>query len=256
MSPIAITGSTGTVGKEVMKVLREKGVSTKPLSRTFAPPFDYTLPDTYAAALDGIERLLLIAPQGSPAITSFLKQGSQLKQVVVISGISANSRFSQLGALEQCVLDAKVPFTFLRCNWFLQNFTGFLKEDLLKGVLELPFGDGKVSFVDVRDIAECVAAVFTNDHLGKIYTLTGPESFTFTEAARLLYPRVNTLFLDEAAAREKFRGWGWSEEGIDEMLLLFQEICQGVVAPVSSDVSQLLGKKARTLKQFAHDFFS
>jgi uncharacterized protein YbjT (DUF2867 family) len=224
---IGVTGATGNVGKEVVKLL---GNRAKPLSR---PLFDYNRPETYAAALSGIDRLLLVAEGGSPAIAAFLKQASHLKHVVVISGMSAMHRHSDLLLLEECVLKANLPYTFLRCNWFMQNFTTFYKEDVKKGLLSFPC-DGPVSFIDVRDIAEVVVACFEKGLVNQTFILTGPETLTFLQAARRFNPETQLK-------KVRFEG---------EMARLFEDIENGLVAPVYPDVERLLGKPARSFTDF------
>jgi uncharacterized protein YbjT (DUF2867 family) len=46
------------------------------------------------------------------------------------------------------------------------------------GTIRLPFGAGRTSPVDGRDVAEVVAAILASPtaHIGKVYELTGPRS--------------------------------------------------------------------------------
>ena len=76
---------------------------------------------------------------------------------------------------------------------FMQNFINFFGQTIKnQNAFYLPAGDGKVSFVDVRDIA--VVAVKTlvandndNQHIGKTYGITGDELLTYKQAAEILY---------------------------------------------------------------------
>ncbi|HKK25796.1 MAG TPA: hypothetical protein VJ941_09220 [Gracilimonas sp.] len=54
--------------------------------------------------------------------------------------------------------------------------------------LYLHASDGKVAFIDLRDVGEVAADMLTNvsSHAEETYTLTGPEAFTFYDVARLL----------------------------------------------------------------------
>jgi uncharacterized protein YbjT (DUF2867 family) len=63
----------------------------------------------------------------------------------------------------------------------MQNFVNFrLGKD--QNSIYLPAGEGKVSFVDVRNIAAAVVHAFTGNeeglHNGKAYTLTGPDAIS------------------------------------------------------------------------------
>jgi uncharacterized protein YbjT (DUF2867 family) len=64
--------------------------------------------------------------------------------------------------------------TFLRPGTFMRNFVNYLGRTIKPNAFYLPAGDGKVSFVDARDIAAVsVQALATNNqHLGKVYTIT------------------------------------------------------------------------------------
>ena len=53
---------------------------------------------------------------------------------------------------EKIIEESGIPFTFLRPNFFMQNFVNFYLGKNQSSIY-LPAGDGKVSFVDVRDIA-------------------------------------------------------------------------------------------------------
>jgi uncharacterized protein YbjT (DUF2867 family) len=65
----------------------------------------------------------------------------------------------------------------------MQNFINFYAQMIKnEDSLSLSAGDGKVSFIDVRDIASVATRVLTEDndkHIGKAYTITGPESLTY-----------------------------------------------------------------------------
>ena len=64
---------------------------------------------------------------------------------------------------------------------FLQHpfFSPWAAESIARdGTIRLPFGDGRTSPVDSRDVAEVIAAVLErpDPHVGKVYELTGPRS--------------------------------------------------------------------------------
>src|SRR5260370_19438183 len=88
-------------------------------------------------------------------------------------------------ANEQHIRESGLAFTFLRPNSFMQNFiTYFQPHD---GTIYLPWGNGKASFVDTRDIAAVAAEALTSDgHEGKTYTLTGPAALGIAEVASIL----------------------------------------------------------------------
>src|SRR5205823_11713950 len=76
-------------------------------------------------------------------------------------------------ASDQRVRESGLAFTFLPPNSFMQNFINYFPPR--DGAIYLPWGNGRASFVDARDIASVAARALTNEaHKNKIYTLTGP----------------------------------------------------------------------------------
>src|SRR5262249_34086354 len=74
-----------------------------------------------------------------------------------------------------------LPVVQVRPTVFLQNFffSAWAAESIAKdATIRLPFGAGRTSPVDARDVAEVIAAVLASPtpHLGKVYELTGPRS--------------------------------------------------------------------------------
>jgi len=82
---------------------------------------------------------------------------------------------------EQVLNWSGLPVVNVRPTVFLQNFffSAWAAESIAKdGTIQLPFGTGRTSPVDVRDVAEVIAAILANPstHIGKVYELTGPRS--------------------------------------------------------------------------------
>jgi uncharacterized protein YbjT (DUF2867 family) len=82
---------------------------------------------------------------------------------------------------EQVLNWSGLPVVHVRATVFLQNcfFSDWAAESISRdSTIRLPFGAGRTSPIDARDVAEAVAAVLANPaaHTGKIYELTGPRS--------------------------------------------------------------------------------
>jgi uncharacterized protein YbjT (DUF2867 family) len=74
-----------------------------------------------------------------------------------------------------------LPVVHVRPTVFLQNF--FFLESAAQsiardGTLRLPFGTGRTSPIDARNVAEVIATILAQPttHVGKVYELTGPRS--------------------------------------------------------------------------------
>src|SRR5439155_19345277 len=88
-------------------------------------------------------------------------------------------------ASDQHVRESGLAFTFLRPNSFMQNFINYFPPR--DGAIYLPWGNGRASFVDARDIAALAAVVLIGEGMvGKMYPLQGLGGLGFAEVAMLL----------------------------------------------------------------------
>jgi NAD(P)H dehydrogenase (quinone) len=82
---------------------------------------------------------------------------------------------------EQVLNWSGLPVVHLRATVFLQNFffLAWAAESIARdATIRLPFGTGRTSPVDARDVAAVAAAILAHPapHIGKVYELTGPRS--------------------------------------------------------------------------------
>jgi len=82
---------------------------------------------------------------------------------------------------EQVLNWSGLPVVHVRATVFLQNFffLAWAAESIARdATIRLPFGTGRTSPVDARDVAEAVTTLLTSPtaHIGKVYELTGPRS--------------------------------------------------------------------------------
>ena len=55
-APILIIGGAGKTGARVNTLLKQRGIATRPVSRSTPIPFDWTRPEGWSAALDGVSK--------------------------------------------------------------------------------------------------------------------------------------------------------------------------------------------------------
>ena len=165
--PILIIGGADKTGARVNTLLRARGIGTRPVSRSTAIPFDWTRPETWLAALDGVSKAYvtyqpdLAVGGATEAITelSRLARDRGLEQIVLLSGRG------EPGAqrAERALQASGVPWTNVRASWFNQNFSeGYLIDGVLTGEIALPAGVVPEPFVDADDIADVVVAALTD----------------------------------------------------------------------------------------------
>ena len=278
-STILVTGSTGTVGTEVVKQLAAAGVTvraavqatskTEKIRRTGAVPVVMNFDDagSIKAALDGIDRAFLITPvvpdQAVPS-RQFLEAAKQtgLKHLVRLSVLGVESGLDyafgrQLRQSEQEIRESGIAYTFVRPNFFMQNFLGY-ESIKTQAAFYDSAGDSRASTVDARDIAAVAAALLTQPgHEGKAYDVTGPQSLSNFEMAEVLSSvagrKISYVPVSDEDARKSMQAAnmpGWLINALIELIMIKRA---GATAAVSPDVERLIGRKPISFEQFARD---
>ena len=120
----------------------------------------------------------------------------------------------------------------------------------------MPAADGKVGFVDARDVAAVAAVALTNTgHEGRAYELTGPDARSHAEVANALAEASGTTISFEDIPPQIFAQElleaGWKPSSVDSFEALFSEIREGDAAIVTDDVVKVTGRSAYSIFDFA-----
>jgi NAD(P)H dehydrogenase (quinone) len=211
--PILVTGAAGrvgSVGRDVVEFLRRRDLPVRALVRrqderadalramgAEVVEGDLTRAVDVASALEGCRRMYFGMSVSAPYLEATViaaavaRQFGDLEVFVNISQMtvsqmsltemtdSPQQRQHWLG--EQVLNWSGLPVVHVRATIFLQHFffTAWAAESIARdGSIRLPFGNGRTSPVDSRDVAEVIAAILASpsDHIGKVYELTGPRS--------------------------------------------------------------------------------
>ncbi len=277
---VLVTGASGNAGGELVKALLERGWAVRGATRDVDrvagagpagcewTPFDFDRPDTFQAALEGVDRVFLVAPPGDMApertVGPFVDaaRGSGVERIVSLSAMGAERREDvPLGRMEALVEEAVPAWTHLRPNWFMQIFA---VHPLVAGIrsagrIAVPAGDARISWIDARDIAEVAAATLCEPgHEERAYTLTGGEALDHRAVADMLSRstcrRIEYRSLDEGEAREAILEAGLGPTRADRLLGFYRLVRDGACAPVSPDVEAVLSRPPRTMERFARDY--
>ncbi len=282
---ILITGATGTVGSEVVKQLSAKGENIivkaaarsatdntfENLNRVQVVQLDYDKPDSLAVALKGVDKLFLLTPFQSNMVdlTSNLVSEAKKAKVKYIAKQSVMGADVEPGITpgrlhrqaEKIIEESGIPFTFLRPNFFMQNFVNYYSNLIRsQGAFYMPAGDAKVSFVDVRDIAAVAVKSLINDNQqkGRTYNITGGEALSYGQAAEILSKavgkKINYVNVTDQDARNGMKDMSMDEWTIKSMIELFEITRAGYVSEISPIVEQVTGNKPITFSQFAKDY--
>jgi uncharacterized protein YbjT (DUF2867 family) len=278
---ILITGAAGTVGKELVKILArpEEPIRVMVRDRNKAASIaypganvvegDFGILDTLDSALAGVHKAFLVTPPGERQIeleTNFVTAASRsdLKHIVKLSALGAApdspARLLRGHAeSERRIEESGIPYTFLRPSSFMQNFLNFRESILNRGEFYAPLGGGRVSIVDVRDVAAVAAEVLEEyGHENKVYDVTGPESLTYADAAeRLTFAlgkSVTYVDVPPEAARDSMLQGGMSPWYADAILELFALWKFNAAAEIAGTVENVAKKDPITFAGFAHDY--
>jgi uncharacterized protein YbjT (DUF2867 family) len=260
--PVLIIGANGKTGARVDRQLSARGVATRAASRSSETLFDWTRPETWSAALDGISRAYVtfqpdLAVEGSAeAIAEFsrIARRKGLEQIVLLSGRGEPGAQRAEAALRE----SGVPWTIVRASWFCQNFSeGYMIDGLLAGELALPAGAVREPFIDVDDIADVVVAALTDDrHMDTLYEVTGPRSLTFAEAVAEIAAAAGRPILYTQVAPEDFTaGLRQADVPADVIALLdelFTVVLDGRNEQVAHGVEAALDRPPRDFSDYVH----
>jgi len=277
---ILITGASGNVGKEVLKQIIRTGAKVRAafqsVSKAATAPsgveivtMDYNQPPTLQAALKGVEQVFLVGPP-APNLTAMERKAvdemkqSGVKHVVKLSAMGGRAAIfpRQHADSEDYIKSAGVPYTFLRPNGFMQNFINYNAETInSQNAFYGSQGDGKVSHIDLRDIAAVAVKTLTDSgHEGKAYTLTGPEALSNARIAGILSEdtgrEIRYVDLPAEQFKQALVGAGLPEWSADALVDLQQLYRSGAASAVTNDVAQLLGRRPISLEQFSRDYAS
>jgi uncharacterized protein YbjT (DUF2867 family) len=276
---ILITGATGNIGAEAVRLLLAEGRPVRALTRDARKLAgvggieiavgDFTKPETLGPALDGATGLLLTA-EGRPlaGVTRAMldaARGGTLRQVVLVSSgtihIEPRTRIGQwhLDA-EELLRGSGVGWTMLRPMGFTSNaarWAGMIKS---QGTVFAAQG-GPSSPIDPRDIAAVAvrALIAPAQHLGKTHLLTGGRTLTTADQVAAIGAAIGRALRfqpvpDEAAIAGMVRA-GLDEElarAIVELIVAGREERLGA-GRFTRTVEEITGRPARSFDDWARD---
>jgi len=274
---IAVTGATGQYGRLVLERLLEHvppdqlvaPVRSPDKAASFASRgvevrhADYTLPETLAAALYGVERLLLVSgtdlgnrvTQHRAVIEAAKAAGVKLLAYTSVLRADTSSLpiADEHRATEALLRDVGIPWVLLRNGWYIENYTERLAVPLSLGAFIGAARDGRIAAAGRADYAAAAAHVLTTEgHAGRTYELAGAHAFTMTELAEavsswegrpLPYRDLPAPDYRQALAKE-----GVPEMFLDLLVATDIAIARGDLDSSSRDLHALIGSDTQSLR--------
>jgi uncharacterized protein YbjT (DUF2867 family) len=278
---ITITGSTGTIGSELVRLLSSAEVAVRAVFRDASktkslPGVAWTSADLaddrlLEAAVAGTDRLFLLtdnAPGFAKLQIRIVRAAESLRvaQIVKVSalGASAHSRSwiaREHRLIEDALESTSVPWTILRPHAFMQNWLEEAAETVrTRGTIESPIGNARVPFIDARDVAAVAAEALLNPeaHAGQKHSLTGGEAVRYTDVAKAIASAIGSevsyrpITMDEARANLESRGLHGDHVNALMAILSYQRE-GGPTEVVSPAVERILRRPPRTVGEFVRD---
>ena len=268
-----VTGATGNVGGELVRLLARTHQGVRALTRDPASaelpatieavPGDLNVARTLRPALAGARGVFLLP--GYPDMPAILTEirAAGVEHVVLLSGSSAasgdmsNAISAYMIRSEEAAKYSGVPWTILRPSGFMSNALRWIPQLRAGDVVREPFADASVAVIDPADIAAVAAAVFRSPrpHKGQTYELSGPDALLPGDRLRLLGAVLRRNLRLEALPHDEAREQMSREMPAAYVDAFFDFYVHGTLdeSRVHPTAAQILGRPPRTFLQWAHE---
>ena len=274
-STVLVTGGTGKFGSHLVHRLAESGFSVRIASRRKPHVvsggkvahihFDWTDETTYGPVLAGIQQLFLVPPRSiadpSAQMTAFLAHALQarVQRVVLLSASMVTPDSPGLGAVHKAIQEQIPEWAVLRPTRFMQNFVENHPHAISiknEGFIVTATGDGRVGFVDARDIAEVgLRALVDEQPHNTDHIITGPQALSYTEAANILSAVTGRPIRHISASPDEAQAYliafGVPANFAAILTKMDESIRNGMEDWVTPTVEHVTGRPPRSLAEFA-----
>lgn len=279
---VTVFGATGKIGSALLNFLSAEGIPaiavTRNKSKAVTLPFvEWVVADMFDKAslyktMDHSNAVFLSSGMGA----NFVTEQQQVIQVAAETGVAHIVKLSSAavgssidrsaiaashGAVEDHLKAAGMRWTILRPTGFMQNWLGeFSQRVKSQRTIEEATGDGKRAYIDVRDIAEVAGTILKApvDHAGNTYMLTGGEAINYAQLATMLSTLaaepVTYIPLTLEEGRQRLEQKGLPPWAVQTFMAYTEVQRNGAAASVSTVVSDILQKPARTAEAFVQDY--
>jgi uncharacterized protein YbjT (DUF2867 family) len=266
---VLVIGAAGDLGAEVARALVSRDADVRAMTRSSNPDVDGVAsvvradlgdPESLVPAFAGVQRVFLVSSPVKEQVeletnAIVAAEAAGVEHIVKVSnlpiagldtGLHGNHR-----AIERRLAESPVASTVVQPSFFVTVLLRQL-ELLRQGRIVFPTGEGKIAWIDPRDIAEVAAAVLVDaDPPPGPLRLTGPEALTAAELADRI---SEVLGRDIELVQPDLRKWGkgLSASAMDPWLAdstvhLYEAVTNGALAELSDDVGRVLRRAPRPI---------
>ncbi|MDP2692033.1 MAG: NmrA family NAD(P)-binding protein [bacterium] len=270
-----ITGATGSIGRQIIKLLVEQKAEVIAMSRV---PENSNLPKEVKVVkgdltngnvdkriFEGVETLFLFPAEGD--VRPFLRTAKEggVKHVIALSSLAVSAHFQRdldsfsnkyHLAIENAVREVGIKLTALRPGTFANNLLAWAPTIKMTKSVFLPFPDSAQALIHEADIAECVVALFAKPaKWGKVYELSGPKALTQREQVEKTGQALGVSLNCHLVTPEQFTSSvsQYMSDEIIKMILTYWEETTLQPDTIRTGYTELTGKPGRSFEQWAED---
>ena len=290
--PILVTGAAGnvgSVGRSVIKLLRERDLPVRALVHRLDERSqalsemgaelvvaDLTNGADVVRALHGCKRMyfgMSISPpylQATAIAVAAAKEIPDFEILVNISQMTVSQmsltemtespQQQQHWLAEQVLNWSGVPVVHVRSTVFLEThfFSSMAASSIAKdGTIRLPFGSARTSPISASDVARVISTILEDPtgHRGNVYELTGPRSEDMNEMAKEYATALNrpVKYVDtpyDEWLKEELMPVGLPQYVFDHVSTMAKLHAENRYDRLTSDVQKLTGKPSMSVQEY------
>jgi NAD(P)H dehydrogenase (quinone) len=290
-TPILVTGaagSVGSVGRSVVKLLRERDLPVRALVHRLDERSqalsemgaelvvaDLTNGADVVRALHGCKRMYFGMSISPPYLQATVIAAAATKEIVdfeilvnisqmtvsqmSLTEMTKSPQQQQHWLAEQVLNWSGVPVVHVRSTIFIEPFFSSMAASSIAkdGTIRLPFGSARTSPISASDVARVASTILEDPtgHRGKVYELTGPRSEDMNEMAKEYATALNrsVKYVDvpyDKWLKEELMPVGLSQYVFDHISTMAKLHAENRYDRLTSDVQKLTGKPSMSVREY------
>ena len=280
---VLVTGATGDTGGYAIDALVKFDVSVRAMvrkdderaARLRASGVDVIFGDlldidSVRSAMEGVSAAYFVYPliPGLIDATACFAQAARetgLRSIVNMSQISARRELKSHQARDHWISErvfdwSGIPVTHLRptffAQWLTYDYMSVRRDIAEKGVISLPFGDGRHAPIAAEDQGRVIAAILANPapHAGRTYKLFGPVEMDWDGVAKAVGDALGREVIYRPVEIADFirqeRAVGLPEQTLQHLAAVALDFREGLFAGTDDVIETITGAPPMTVRSF------
>jgi NAD(P)H dehydrogenase (quinone) len=281
--PVLVTGATGDTGGYAIDALIKLDFSVRAMvrkdgeraARLRAAGAEVILGDlldieSVRSAMDGVSAAYFVYPliPGLISATAYFAQAAQeagLRSIVNMSQISARRASKSHQARDHWVSErvfdwSGTPTTHLRptffAQWLTYSYMRVRRDIAEKGLISLPFGNGRHAPIAAEDQGRVIAAILANPapHSGETYNLFGPVEMDWNGIATAVGDTLGREVTYKPIEIEEYiqqeTEVGLPEQTLQHLRAVALDFQEGLFAGTDDVIETITGMPPMTVQSF------